>query len=375
MNGRVVSPISTILCTQFDSGRRHGDQGQLRQNAVCATARVHWPYKMGETPQILVTGAGGSIGAALCTHLAALGHSVTAMVRLGTHVGSLQALGIAQRPADIRDSATMTSALSGIQVVMHLAAIHGRAGASDEEYIDVNVNGVNRLIEAAARAGVRRVVHVSSIGVHGDTGPVGVNENSSFAPRDIYTRSKTNGEVAAREAFARTGVEGVVIRPLGIYGPGDLRFVKLFCGLKSGRFPLIGPCDAIVQMCYMDTFVQAMYQAAVLPDANGQVYIVGDTERPTVQQFVGLVAKEVGGHPLALKLPLAPVALAARVLTAVFQPLGLESPLHPRRLEFYTTNRVADVSKAQRGLGLGSPLSLPDRVHQTAAWYHSQGLM
>src|SRR6185295_1927750 len=96
--------------------------------------------------------------------------------------------------------------------------------------------GTVNMVQAAARARVKRFVHCSTVGVHGDSGRVPVNEDAPYKLPDFYCKSKLEGELKARDLFQQLGLAGSVFRPAGIYGPGDVRFLKLFRSIRKGTF-------------------------------------------------------------------------------------------------------------------------------------------
>jgi len=96
---------------------------------------------------------------------------------------------------------------------------------------------------AAARAGARRVVHCSTVGVHGDVEHPPADESAPLRPGDIYQQTKLEGERVAREAARSAGIEVTIVRPSGIYGPGDRRLLKMFRGVVHRRFPILGRGD------------------------------------------------------------------------------------------------------------------------------------
>src|SRR6185295_10239123 len=122
---------------------------------------------------------------------------------------------------DLRDGAALAAATADVDVVYHIAAIYRQAGLPDETYRAVNATAVQRIIEAAARAGVQRVVHCSTVGVHGDVKHPPANEDAPLEPGDIYQVTKLEAERLAVDAAARLGIEVTIARPTGIYGPGD----------------------------------------------------------------------------------------------------------------------------------------------------------
>ena len=182
---------------------------------------------------ILVTGATGFTGGHLVHRLRKLGHRVRALVRPGSNVQPLLDQGVEIVQGDLTKPEDVARAAEGVWKIFHIAAVFRTAGHPDSYYYHVNVGGTENVLEAARRHGVERVVHCSTIGVHGDVSEVPSTEESPYNPGDIYQVTKLAGERAARDAFAK-GLRGTVVRPSSIYGPGDLRMLKLFRTVHSG---------------------------------------------------------------------------------------------------------------------------------------------
>jgi nucleoside-diphosphate-sugar epimerase len=322
-----------------------------------------------------VTGATGFVGGALCKTLLASGTNVTALVRKNSQTGALDELGVRKVVGDVRDKASFSSALSGVDALYHIAAAFRQARLSDKDYRDINVTGTQNVIEAAAEHGVRRVVHCSTIGVHGDTGRTPANENSPFAPPDYYCQSKLEGELLARELFRTLGMEGAIFRPVGVYGPGDTRFLKLFQSICRRHFRMIGSGETLYHLTYIEDLCCGIRMCGEHKDAVGEVFILGGEGYVTLNQLVAEIAKVVGGHVPRAHVPLAPVMLAARLCESVCRPLNIEPPLYRRRVEFFSKDRAADISKARRILGYVPQVSLADGLRRTAAWYRERGYL
>ncbi len=233
----------------------------------------------------------------------------------------------------------------------------------------MNVTGTRNVIEAAHAQGVRRVVHCSTIGVHGDTGKTPAHEDSPFAPPDHYCKTKVEGELLARELFDRLKIEGSVFRPLGIYGPRDTRFLKIFRGLKRGRFVMIGDGTTLYHMTYIDDLCMGIRLCAERPEAVGQVFILGGDRHTTLNELVGAIAAAVGSPGPRLRVPMWPVMAAAHLCESVCRPLRIEPPLYPRRVEFFSKDRAADISKARHMLGYAPQVDLKEGIARTAQWY------
>src|SRR5206468_3455646 len=143
----------------------------------------------------------------------------------GPATTALKQAGIALSVGDLRDPTALAKAADGVDVVYHIAALYRQAGLATDVYRAVNATAVRDVVEAAARGGARRVVHCSTVGVHGDVEHPPANEDAPLQPGDIYQETKLEGERLAREAGAKTGIEVTNARPSGIYGPGDRRLL------------------------------------------------------------------------------------------------------------------------------------------------------
>lgn len=326
---------------------------------------------------VLVTGATGFTGGALARAHRARGDRVRALVRKpdSPEADALRGLGIEVVPGDLTDSEAVHRAAEGCSLIQHVGALFREAHHGDERYHEVNDEAVGHVLDAAARHGVQRVVHCSTVGVHGHVSKIPSDETAPFNPGDIYQRSKLAGEARVREAMANRPFEAVVCRPAGIYGPGDLRFLKVFRGLQRGRFPMFGSGEVTYHFTYIDDLVAGLLLAGDHPDAAGETLILGGDGFFPLNDFVALVAAAVGGRPPRIHLPLAPLLLAARVCESVCVPLGISPPLHVRRCEFYTKARAFSNARARAVLGFRPRVGLAEGVYRTARWYAEQGLI
>ncbi|MGH8638340.1 MAG: NAD-dependent epimerase/dehydratase family protein, partial [Burkholderiales bacterium] len=232
--------------------------------------------------RVLITGATGFTGGHLARAFAGRGYDVVALVRDGPRAEPLTHAGISLVTGDLRDRGALERAAAGAEVVYHIAAIYRQAGLRDEEYRAVNAAAVSTVIEAARAAGVRRVVHCSTVGVHGDIEDPPANEQAPLRPGDIYQVTKLEGERVARRAAERTGVEVVIVRPTGIYGPGDRRLLKLFRGVARRRFLVLGSGRIFYHLTYIDDLVEGFRLCGETPLAAGSTYILAGPDVTTL---------------------------------------------------------------------------------------------
>ena len=325
--------------------------------------------------KVLVTGATGFTGGALARRLASHNALVRALVRDRARAAPLADLGVEIVEGDLCDPAALREAIRGVDLVYHIAALYRQQGVEPQVFREVNTMAVQHLLDAAIEAGVRRFDHCSTVGVHGDVKQPPAAEDAPFAPGDLYQESKLEGERIAARYMAEGRLAVTIFRPAGIYGLGDLRFLKLFRGIKRGCFPMIGDGQALYHWVYVDDLVDGIVRCGTADEAIGETYILAGPEYTTLNEMVATVAEELGVRPPWLRLPLAPVYAAAAACEAVCRPLGLEPPLHRRRVDFFTKSRAFDITKARRQLGYAPQMSIRDGVARTGAWYAEQGLL
>jgi nucleoside-diphosphate-sugar epimerase len=323
--------------------------------------------------RVLVTGATGFTGGHLARGLKARGRDVVALVRDEARAGSLRADGVSLAAGDIRDAAAVERAAQGAEVIYHIAAIYRQAGLREDEYRAVNARAVATVIEAASRAGVKRVVHCSTVGVHGDVEHPPANEDAPLKPGDIYQVTKLEGERVAREAGVRTGVEVVIARPTGIYGPGDRRLLKLFRGVARRRFLVLGSGEIFYHLTYIDDLVEGFRRCGEVPAAAGRTYILAGGEVTTLNDLIRIVAAVADVQPPALHLPVWPFWVAGAACEAICAPFGIEPPLYRRRVDFFTKSRAFDTARARGELGYAPQVSLKEGIRRTLEWYRSAG--
>jgi nucleoside-diphosphate-sugar epimerase len=319
--------------------------------------------------RVLVTGATGFTGAHLAARLAADGHRVRALVRQRDRAGSLDSLGIESVGGDLRDSASLARAVEGIEVVYHIAAMYRQAGVATKTYLAVNATAVGSLVEAAARAGVKRLVHCSTVGVHGDIRQPPANEDAPLAPGDIYQQTKLEGERLARDVGHRTGLPVTILRPTGIYGPGDRRLLKLFRGIARGRWITLGSGEIYYHLTYIDDLVAGIVLCGEHPAAANRTYILAGPEVTKLNELVSLIADEAGVAPPRLHLPIWPFWLAGALCEAVTLPFGVEPPIYRRRVDFFSKSRAFDIARARAEIGYAPAVGLREGIRRTLEWY------
>ena len=319
--------------------------------------------------RVLVTGATGFTGGHLARSFARRGYRVRGLARTAPQAAELSAAGIEPAVGALEDRGALARAVEQIDVVYHIAAIYRHAGIPEARYHAVNVTAVGDLVDAAAAAGVTRLVHCSTVGVHGDVERPPAGEDAPLNPGDVYQRTKLEGERVARAAATRTGLPVTIARPTGIYGPGDRRLLKLFRGVARRRFVVLGSGDIFYHLTYIDDLVEGFRLCGEVPAAANRTYILAGGEVTTLNDLIAIIAGEAHVAPPSLKLPAWPVWLAGAACEAMCVPLGLEPPLYRRRVDFFTKSRAFDITRARVELGYAPKVGLREGISRTLAWY------
>jgi nucleoside-diphosphate-sugar epimerase len=274
---------------------------------------------------------------------------------------------------DLSDAQAVNRLVAGSDAVLHVAAVYRTAGHPDSWYREVNVLGSERLLEAAARHGVRRFVHTSTVGVHGHVEHPPADETAPLAPGDVYQATKAEAETLAFEYHRKRGVPVAVVRPGAIYGPGETRLLKLFRAIARGRYAVVGSGRTFYHPVYIDDLVAGFLLALDRPEAVGEAFLVCGPRYASQDELAALIARHTGGRVLPFRIPARPIQWAGDLVEAVCVPLGVEPPLHRRRVDFWTKSRAFTIEKARRLLGYQPQTDLDEGIARTAASYREAG--
>jgi nucleoside-diphosphate-sugar epimerase len=326
--------------------------------------------------KLLVTGGSGFIGSRLALDARTQGLDVLITGQANSdaerlRIEELRRAGVALEAGPLQDAAFARRIVAGCDRVIHLAAAQHEANVPDSYFEEVNVGGTRSLVQASRDAGVRRFVYGSTIGVYGSAAEGTLDEDSPPRPDNIYGRTKLAAEALVREQA--DAIETCVVRIPETYGPGDFRLLKLFRAIDKGAFMMIGDGQNRRQVMHVSDLVRGLLIASRHPGAVGQTFVTPGSEVMTTQEMVATIAGALGKSPPRLRAPLWPFIAAAAVFEATFKPLGIQPPLHRRRLDFFRKSFVFSTRKAETLLGFVSQVSFAEGARETTSWYRAQG--
>jgi len=310
----------------------------------------------------LVTGGAGFLGINLIRALLARGDRVTSLDRVGFDYPERSR--IREERGDIRDPVAVARAVDGVDVVVHAAAALPLYSA--EEIHSTDVEGTRTVIEAARRAGAKRVVHVSSTAVYGVPDHHPLLEVDRLQGVGPYGRAKIEAEEICA-GYRRAGYCVPVIRPKTFIGPERLGvFALLYDWAADGHhFPILGKGDNRYQLLDVEDLCSAILLCATGPrDRVDDVFNVGAKEFTTLRQDFQAVLDHAGFGKRIIPLPAAPAIAALRLL----ERLGL-SPLYQWVYDTAAKDSFVSIDKAERVLGWAPRWSNRDALVRNFDWY------
>lgn len=316
---------------------------------------------------VVVTGAAGFIGGHLARTLANRGRPVLA-VDIAPCPDALRTPGIRFERLDLRDAAALLPLLRGADTVLHLASAHLQANAPEALFREVNVTAAAALVRAAAGAGVRRVVHASTVGVYGHVTSPPADEASPTAPVNRYERTKLEGEHAVRAAAAEAGIELAVLRPAWVYGPGCPRTAKLLRSVGSGRFFYVGNGDNLRHPVFIDDAVEAFIRAAAAPGAvDSRSFIIAGPRWMPLREIVDTAARVLGVPAPRRTVPRSMLVAAGAAAELAWGAARREPPFSRRSLAFFENDNAFQTAAAREAFGFVARTELEAGLQATVA--------
>ena len=329
-------------------------------------------------PATLITGGTGFIGSRLALACVEYGENVRVFAQRNTpaerkNCHQLEQHGITIVEGSVTDPGAVARACDGVDVIYHLAAAQHEANVPDKLYYDVNVRGTRNMLEKAVEKGVNRFVHGSTIGVYGigNNGPI--RDNSPLNPDNIYGITKLEGEKVVREFFDKLPI--AIVRISETYGPGDRRLLKLFDGIRKGRFFHIGDGRNLHHLVYIDDLIEGLRLAATKEAAVGNTFVMAGPNAVTTEEMIRCICRAANVSVPRLRVPLPPLMATAAMMEAVMRPLGIQPPLHRRRMNFFVKSFQFSCDDARHLLGYEPSVSVEEGMRRTHEWYQQMNLL
>ncbi len=324
---------------------------------------------------VLVTGGAGFLGGHVVDIMVERAEPVRILVRAGEDISRFANMNVEIRQGDLTDRSSLESAVAGVERVLHCAARTGPWGP-EAEYERINVFGTKMLVESAMAAGVRRIVHVSSITVHGLDVRGTVDETAPLQGGfDPYSRTKAATERVLQQMIRDKGAPVTIVRPGLIYGPRDSNSFGRFASLvKQGKMVIIGAGTNHLPLIYVRDVAQGIVLASEVEQAIGNAYLLVNDEPVTQQGYFRTIAKELGVAPPRIHIPYRAALAIGGTAELVGHALHRQQPPPLMRfglMQLGGENRFK-IDRARSELGFSPQVNLTEGVHQSIDWYRSQ---
>jgi dihydroflavonol-4-reductase len=325
----------------------------------------------------LVTGGTGFVGCHVVRHLLAQKVKVRCLVRPGSNKANLQGLDVEIAEGDLNDFVSLHKAVSGSQMLFHVAADYRLWARNPKEMERTNVQGTRDILQAAADAGVKKVVYTSSVAAVGrpeEEGQLGIGYEDLDPPESQqigpYKRSKFASELVARE-FAHKGLNLVIVNPSTPIGPMDIKPTptgKMIVDLLNGRMPAY--LETGMNFIDVDD-VAAGHWLAAQKGVAGQRYILGNCNL-TLKEFLNKAAAAAGIAPPIIRIPYAVAWMAGAVSTGWAGVTGKEPAIPLDGVRMAHAPMYYDASKAVKDLGLPQT-PLGTAIRKAVQWFKANG--
>ncbi|HZU66722.1 MAG TPA: NAD-dependent epimerase/dehydratase family protein [Ktedonobacteraceae bacterium] len=318
----------------------------------------------------LVTGATGFLGSALVMELVRQKQPVRILARDAQKARAQFGDAVDIIVGDINDEEQVRRAVDGTNIIYHLVGRLYHPSTPAELYYRTHVEGTRTLLNACkGQSQLRRIVHCSTTGVHGETGKTPAAEDAPFAPTNPYEVTKLEAEVLALRAWKEDGLPVSVARPGLVYGPGDLHLLGFFSSINKGLFRVIDGGKALLHPIYIDDMTAAFLLCAGRPEAIGRSYNFADDHPVTIRELATAIAHALDKELPGGSIPLWLANLASDIFALVPGMQGEKAPLTRSRVKFLTRSRVYDTSRARNELGFSPRVQLEEGMRRTAEWY------
>jgi UDP-glucose 4-epimerase len=304
---------------------------------------------------ILVTGGSGAVGPCIIHVLHQAGYQIRSF-SIDTPASGMFPQNVEVLIGDVTDKAAVQSAMQGVDVVVHMAALLHIVNPPPElreRYELVNIGGTRTVVEAAINAGVKRIILFSTIAVYGASGGQVLDEMSATKPETFYAQTKLTAEQIILNARGVDGQPlGTVLRLGAVYGSRIKgNYERLLYYLARHRFIPVGSGLNRRTLVYDKDVARAAILALEHPFAAGKVFNVSDGEFHTMNDIISIMCQALGRKPPCFYLPVGPVRFAAGIFEDVAKFLGRQPQISRALIDKFTEDVAVDSRQIQRELG------------------------
>jgi len=319
----------------------------------------------------LITGATGFIGPHLIKKLTGDGHTCRCLVRPGSEKKIPNIPGVHIIPGDITKPESLTGIADNVDCMLHLATLGHMSNftVSESMFHAINVQGTINIMNEALRAGVKRIVHCSTVAAMGICDEVPATETCPCNPHHPYGRSKLKAEQEVKRMVTENRLPAVIIRFSMVYGPGDSRdILKLTRMAKKGLFPKVGNRPKLTPLIHVQDAIDGLLLAAEI-GTPGEIYLITNRQSEPFDAIRKIIQDTLGSAIPTLYVPEWAALTLAMFIEKAFSFIGKSPPISRKNIESTLADRVFSVEKAMRELGFNPSVDPAKGLRDTVLWY------
>ncbi len=322
--------------------------------------------------RVLVTGANGFVGAALCRLLLQQRYEVRGLVRKTSDLSLLNGLSVEKVYGSLQDMESLKKATASVDIVFHVAAKVSDWGTL-EDFRKINVEGTRNLLDRAVDSGVKRFVFVSSVAVHSFIGARNMNEESPQLPvRYPYCITKREAEALVLEYHNKGLIDVTIVRPGDVYGPGDrTSLLKMSKMLKNGTMGLIGGGRKLGAFTYVENLAYGLMLAGEKESAKGRAYVITDGVIMTWREYFDKLTSAIGVPRPRFSLNPVLAWCLSSVFETVYNILKVKTrpPLTRYLVDHLTHDFHFTIDRAEKEISYKPLFSTDEAIRRTAEWF------
>lgn len=320
---------------------------------------------------VLITGANGFVGSRLCRRLLDDGYRVVAGIREGCNKELIAGLDLEFRFGDVTCPETLTAMVKDIDYIVHTAGIV--KAANPDLFFQVNHFGAKNIAEAAIQnKNLKRFILISSLAAAGPSVKgIPLTEDAAPHPITAYGRSKLAGEEAVLALKERIDV--TILRPPGIYGPGDREMFAFFQIVNFRIKPYLGNLKRRLQLLHVDDLSLSVSRAFENRRPSGATYFIAESESYSYRELVDHLCRAVGRKGIPIIIPGPFLKAIAGISETLMKTFGKHPMFTIEKASEILGNWEVSTEKAKKELAFESKISFPDGARETANWYRREG--
>lgn len=341
------------------------NRGIIRENVRVYSEKIN----------LAITGANGFIGTCLINELLKLDkYVIKALVRdesKAVEISKADNVFVLKTDYEKTD---YEKELKDVDVCIYLIGQMGKYGVSEKQFIDVNVKLTEKVLQSCILNGVKQFIFCSTPGVQG-FGTRLADEGQRYAPRNIYEKTKVMAEESVIRLCNDTNMNYTIIRPDFVYGPGDVRRVKMYKNIKNGKFILTTNGKSYLHPTYITDVAQGFIKSILNPNAYNQVFNISAEQDVTSLEYLNTIANCVGSKLVHINIGYKLSIMAAGLIDKIYKLRDKEAFVDKNKIDFLALDHSTSNKKAKSMIEYRPQVSIEEGMKKTIEWCVSKNLL